>query len=115
AVRLLLDGTQSYTAMLDLVESAHEEILFENFILRADAVGRAFAGELHHRAGEGIDVRVLHDPFGSRLSTVPLAFRFRGSEAQVRLYNPPRPTPAFFRRGRDHRKLVVQDRARMVT
>lgn len=31
AVQLLLDGTQSYAAMLELVQSAEEEILFENF------------------------------------------------------------------------------------
>ena len=31
------------------------------------------------------------------------------------VYNPPRPTPRYLRTWRDHRKLVVQDRARLVT
>ncbi|MEQ1854922.1 MAG: phosphatidylserine/phosphatidylglycerophosphate/cardiolipin synthase family protein [Longimicrobiales bacterium] len=114
-VRLLVDGVQTYTTMLDLVEQAEREILFENFIFRADAVGIAFADALRGRAETGVDVRVLHDPFGSLMSLrAPIGFRFHRSPVRVRVYNPPRPTPAFFRRGRDHRKLVVQDRRRLV-
>lgn len=114
-VRLLLDGSESYGAMLDLVEEAREEVLFENFIFRGDAVGLAFAVALRRRAEEGVRVRVLHDPFGALMSRrAPIGFHFHGSPAWVRVYNPPRPTPAFFRDGRDHRKLVVQDRRRAV-
>ena len=115
-VSLLVDGTQSYSAMLDLVEAAQQEILFENFILRADAVGTAFTDVLRGRAEEGVEVRVLHDPFGSLMSRrTPIGFRFHHSPASVRVYNPPRPTMAFLRSGRDHRKLVVEDRRRVVT
>lgn len=114
-VRPLLDGTSTYGAMLDLVEQADHEILFENFIFSADAVGTAFADELKVRAGEGVDVRVLHDPLGSLMSRHgPIGLRFHGSSAQVRVHNPPRPTAAFLKAGRDHRKLVVQDRWRAV-
>lgn len=115
-VRLLVDGVQAYTTMLDLVEEAEEEVLFENFIFRADAVGTAFADALKRRGQEGLSVRVLHDPFGSLMSLrAPIGFRFHRSPVQVRVYNPPRPTPSFVRQGRDHRKLVVQDGRRMVT
>lgn len=115
-VRLLVDGVQAYTTMLDLVEAADEEVLFENFIFRADAVGTAFADALRGRAEQGVDVRVLHDPFGSLMSLrAPIGFRFHRSPVRVRVYNPPRPTADFIRQGRDHRKLVVQDRRRMVT
>lgn len=114
-VRLLLDGTQAYGAMLDLVRAASEEICFENFILRADALGLAFSEEMRDRALTGnVAVRILHDPFGSRLSAIPIAWRFRDSGARVRLYNPPGPGLSFFTLGRDHRKLVVQDRRRLV-
>jgi cardiolipin synthase len=115
AVRPLLDGTEAFGAMLELVESAEREILFENFIFRGDAVGGAFADELARRASRAVGVRVLHDPFGSLMSRrAPIGFRFHRSAVQVRVYNPPRPTAGFVRGGRDHRKLVVQDRARAV-
>lgn len=110
-VRLLMDGAETYDAMLDLLQRAEHEILFENFIFRADAVGRTFADALRSRAQAGVAVRVLHDPFGSLMSRrASIARRFRGSRVAIRAYNPPRPTAAFFRSGRDHRKLVVADR-----
>ena len=114
-VRLLLDGTDSYGAMLDLIGSAEEEICFENFIFRADSVGRAFIAELRHRAEKDhLAVRVLHDPVGGRMSVLPVALHFRGSGARVRLFNPIPTGLGFFALGRDHRKLVVQDRRRLV-
>jgi len=54
-VRLLVDGAQSYEAMLDIVEGSEREILFENYIFRADALGRGFAGSLRRRAEEGVE------------------------------------------------------------
>jgi cardiolipin synthase len=114
SVRLLVDGVQSYGAMLALVQAAEEEIRFENFILRADALGSGFAREMRRRAERGVHVRLLLDPIGTRLG-LPFARRtFRHSRAEVRLYNPPRPTPGFIRFGRDHRKLLVQDGRRLV-
>ena len=114
-VRLLLDGTDSYGTMLDLIRSAENEVCFENFIFRADAVGLAFAAEFRRRAEKDrVQVRILHEPFGSRLSVLPIAWRFRGSGALVRLYNPLPAGAAFFTLGRDHRKLVLQDRSRLV-
>ena len=114
-VRLLVDGAQAFGAMFGLLEGAEREILVENFIFRGDVVGAAFAATLEARAGSGVETRVLLDPFGSLMSrSVPVSLRFRRSRVRARLYNPPRPTAAFLRRGRDHRKLIVQDRRRMV-
>lgn len=114
-VRLLVDGTETYGAMLDLVRSARADLRFENFIFRDDTVGRAFASELRDRSVAGPDVRVLYDPFGSIMSRrLPVGRRFRHSPVRVRVYNPIRPTPAFFRQGRNHRKTVVQDGRRLV-
>lgn len=115
-VRLLVDGTQSYQAMLDIVEGSEREILFENYIFRTDALGRGFANALRRRAEEGVDVRVLHDPVGSISSfRLPIGFSLRNTPVAVRVYNPPRPARSFLRYGRDHRKVVVGDRRRAVT
>jgi len=114
-VRLLVDGTETYGAMLDLLQSARADVRFENFIFRDDTVGRAFATALRDRAAAGVDVRVLYDPFGSVMSRrLPIRRRFRHSSVRVRVYNPLRPSPGFLRQGRDHRKVVVQDEQRVV-
>ncbi|MEZ5318105.1 MAG: phosphatidylserine/phosphatidylglycerophosphate/cardiolipin synthase family protein [Vicinamibacterales bacterium] len=113
-VRLLRDGADTYTAMLELIESARTEILLENYIFRADAVGYGYSEALTARARDGVDVRILHDPFGDLLSLLPLHLHFRRSAARLSMYNPPRPTRRYLRAWRDHRKLLVQDRARLV-
>ena len=113
-VRLLRDGSDTFTAMLALIDEAEHEILLENYILRADAVGNAFGEAVRTRASESVDVRILHDPFGDLLSLFSLHWTFWGSPARMSVYNPPRPTLRYLRAGRDHRKLLVQDRTRLV-
>jgi len=113
-VRLLRDGADTFTAMLELIEEARAEILLENYIFRADAVGHGYGRALTARAGDGVDVRILHDPFGDPLSLLPLHLLFRHSAARLSMYNPPRPTRRYLRAWRDHRKLLVQDRTRLV-
>ena len=113
-VRLLRDGSDTFTAMLALIDEAEQEILLENYILRADAVGNAFGEAVRARASEGVDVRILHDPFGDLLSLFSLHWTFWGSPARMSIYNPPRPTLRYLRAWRDHRKLLVQDGARLV-
>lgn len=115
AVRLLADGMDSFGAMLDLVATSADSIRLENFIFRADSVGRAFAEALRKRAEAGVHVQVLHDPVGALMAgRRPADVLFRGSSAQVGLYN--LPVPGVHRRelGRDHRKLVAADGREMV-
>ena len=78
-VRLLRDGADTFTAMLELIEDAETEVLLENYILRADAVGYAYGQALIERARDGVSVRILHDPFGDPLSLLPIHWRFRRS------------------------------------
>ena len=113
-VRLLRDGADTFIAMLELIEHAEREILLENYIIRADAVGRAYGEAFKTRARAGVDVRILHDPFGDPMSLISLHLLFWGSRARMSVYNPPRPTLGYLRAWRDHRKLVVQDRTRLV-
>jgi cardiolipin synthase len=111
---VLRDGADTFIAMLELIEDAETEILLENYIIRADAVGRAFGAALTTRGQAGLDVRILHDPFGDPLSLLALHLQFWRSPARLSVYNPPRPTPGYLRAWRDHRKLIVQDRTRLV-
>ena len=113
-VRLLRDGTDTFVVMLELIEEAVTEILLENYIIRADAIGHAYGQALRRRAREHVDVRILHDPFGGLLSMLSLHWQFGHSPARLSVYNPPRPTLRYLRAGRDHRKLIVQDRSRLV-
>jgi cardiolipin synthase len=110
-VQLLIDGPDTYGAMLELIERASRWIHFENYIIRSDTEGRRFAEALAARAREGLPVRVLYDAVGS-MFTSPRLWRFlRGAGVEVRAFHRLRPLNIVTNFARDHRKLVVADGA----
>jgi len=117
AIRLLRDAGENYPAWLDAIESARHSVLFENYIVHDDAVGRRFADALAARAREGVRVRVIYDWFGC-LGTASRAFwnRLRDAGAEVRAFNPPRFDSPLGWVSRNHRKsLCVDDRVAFVS
>ena len=110
-VELLIDGPDTYTAMLGLIARASRWIHFENYIIRSDTEGWRFAEALATRAREGIRVRVLYDGMGSMLTSRKLWRSLRQAGAEVRSFHPLRPLNIVTNFSRDHRKLVVADGA----
>ena len=110
AVRLLRDGEENYTAWLAAIGSARRFVHFENYIFRADPVGRRFADALMAKAAEGVPVRMLYDWMGC-LGQVPLGFwaRLRTAGVDVRCFNRPRLDSPFSWLSRNHRKTVGVD------
>ena len=110
AVRVLLDAAQNYPAWLEAIRTARHAILFENYIIEEDEVGRAFAEALAERARAGVQVRLIRDWLGSR----PGASRgfWRALEAagvQLRVFNPPSLASPLGWISRDHRKMICVD------
>ncbi|HUQ16136.1 MAG TPA: phospholipase D-like domain-containing protein [Gemmatimonadales bacterium] len=110
-VELLIDGPETYAAMLDLIARASRWIHFENYIIRSDTEGWRFAEALAARAREGIPVRVLYDGIGSMFTSRKLWRFLRRAGAEVRPFHPLRPLSLVTNFARDHRKLVVADGA----
>lgn len=110
-VSLLVDGPHAFRAMIGAIEEARDEVLLESYIFADDATGRRFADALIAAAKRGVQVLVIVDWVGSM--ETPRRFWKRLGEAGVegRIFQRPG-----FRRWlglipRDHRKLVVVDRA----
>lgn len=117
AIRLLRDAAQNYPAWLDAIDSARGSVLFENYIVHDDAIGRRFADALAAKACDGVRVRVLYDWLGCR-GTASRAFwdRLRAAGAEVRAFNPPRFDSPLGWVSRNHRKsLCVDDRVAFVS
>ena len=110
-LELLIDGPDTYTAMLDLIAGASRWIHFENYIIRSDTEGWRFAEALAARARQGIHVRVLYDGMGSMFTSRKLWRFLRQAGAEVRSFHPLRPLNIVTNFSRDHRKLVVADGA----
>lgn len=113
-VSLLVDGPDAYEAMKEVIRGAERWIHFENYIIRSDSEGWAFAELLASRARDGVAVRVLYDWLGS-FGTRRRYWKFlRDAGCEVRAFHRFRFLDIVHTLARDHRKLVVADGRRAV-
>lgn len=109
-VELLVDGDQTFAAMLNAIARAQSYVHLETYILVADRVGELFAAALIDRARAGVAVRVMYDGVGSfSLSDIFVEDLRRGGIEVVEY----RPVARWRNRWRwsrrDHRKILVVD------
>lgn len=114
-VALLHNGPATFDAMLSLISSARDQVDFEQYIYRPDAVGERFRDALVAAALRGVRVRVLLDWVG-RMGT-PMSFfaPIREAGGSVRIFQPPGFHAWLGILPRDHRKLLVVDRHSGIT
>jgi cardiolipin synthase len=113
-VRILMNGDETFPAMLDAIKSAKISITFESFIFRNE-IGREFCEALSQAAARGVRVHILLDWIGSRTMDQELLKRAANAGAQVRIYH--ELSWYHWRRinNRTHRKLLVVDGAKGFT
>ncbi|MCY1032601.1 phospholipase D-like domain-containing protein [Corallococcus sp. BB11-1] len=109
-VRILRDARENYPAWLDAIHQARRSILFENYIIEDDPVGRSFADALEARARDGVRVCVLYDWLGCQ-GTASSRFwrRLREAGVEVRCFNPFQFDRPLAWLGRNHRKTLTVD------
>jgi cardiolipin synthase A/B len=106
---LLKNGPQTYDEWLEEIGRAEKWVHLENYIFKADHVGRRFAEALKEKASEGMPVRVLYDWYGSKATPRSLWRDLHNAGVDVRVFNPfslGAPLEVFLR---DHRKSVAVD------
>ena len=111
-ISLLVDGADTYPAMLEAIRSAQDHINLESYIIEDDEVGHQFADLLLAQQARGVQVNLIYDSIGG-IST-PKAFfdRLRQGGIQVLEFNPVNPLAvrtAWSVNNRDHRKLLIVD------
>ncbi len=114
-VNLLVDGPDTYAAMLAQIESAKHRVHLEQYIIRGDRSGRQFADALIAKAQAGVKVRVLYDWLGC-LATPRRFWRgLRDGGVELCAFGYPTMSDPLLLVARDHRKVLVVDGARGVT
>lgn len=110
AIRLLRDAEENYPAWLAAIGRARQSVMFENYIVHDDAVGRRFADALLDAAGRGVRVRFLYDWLGC-LRTASRGYweRLRQGGVEVRAFNRPSLDSPFGWVSRNHRKSLCVD------
>ena len=108
SVRILKDSTENYPAWMDAIERASRFVLFENYIIANDEIGRQFVAILAAKARQGVRVRVIYD-FGGSLVSSRLFAPIVAAGGEVRCFNPPRFDSPLGWLMRDHRKMIAVD------
>ncbi|CAN7381517.1 cardiolipin synthase [Paraburkholderia sp. DD10] len=65
SVRTLVNGTATFEAIFEAIESARHYVIVQFFIVRADALGEMFKDVLIAKAKQGVRVYFLYDSIGS--------------------------------------------------
>lgn len=108
-IELLHDGEQIYGSMLDAIRSAESSIDLESYAWWAGEVTETFADALRDAARRGVDVRLLVDLMGARLTSDPTLYKLEDDGVQVATFRKPslrRPTTLTHR---SHRRILVVD------
>jgi cardiolipin synthase len=110
-IRLQFEGSNTFAAWLEAIQSARKFVYFENYLLRDDSVGREFRDALIAKALEGVPVYLIHDWLGCWATPRSYWRPMVKAGVRVRAFNPPaiRLGDPFGALQRDHRKLVVVD------
>lgn len=111
-IDLLADAGENYPRWLEAIAGAKERVLFENYMVHDDAIGRQFAEALASKARAGVSVRLIYDWVGC-LGQASRGFwrTLRAAGVEVRAYNPPRLGSPLGLVSRDHRKTLAVDGA----
>jgi len=75
AIELLLDGAETYPALLEAIRGAHHHIHLMVYIIGHDAISREVLDACAERARDGVKVRILYDEFGSAGARIRKFFR----------------------------------------
>lgn len=106
-ITLLESGVAFFPALIDALDAAKYEVLFETYIFAEDETGERVRDALIRAARRGVKVRVLVDWFGTgHRCCGRLRPELSAAGVQYRVFNP------LCRRGiaRSHRKIAVIDR-----
>jgi phosphatidylserine/phosphatidylglycerophosphate/cardiolipin synthase-like enzyme len=108
---LMIDGPAFFPRMIAAIEGAQQQVELELYLVEAGACAEAVVQALVDAAKRGVIVRCLFDDFGSLAFTLSLRNRLTEAGVILRFYN-----RVHWRQGlrnlyRDHRKLLLVDKA----
>jgi cardiolipin synthase len=109
--KLLIDGPQTYKAMFNAIEQAHNHINIEVYIFQDDEVGKKLSDLLVEKQHQGVQVKLIYDSLGCISTSKYIFKKLTDAGAKVHEFNPVNPIEgkALDFNNRDHRKILVVD------
>lgn len=110
ATKLLIDGEQTFAAMLEAIAAAQHYILLQTYIIHDDEVGKQFQQALIAKAEQGVQIYLLYDEIGSNHLPRSYLSTLRQHQINVSAFNTRRGKGNRFQINfRNHRKILVID------
>jgi cardiolipin synthase len=107
SLKLLLDGEETFQEMLQAIRSAEKYIFLQMYIFRTDRIGSVFAEALKEKSKLGVEVFVLYERLGIRMSKQILK-DMKKAGVQLGEFTPVRINKLQLN-FRNHRKLLIVD------
>ena len=109
--QLFDDPFRYYTAMLDDIENAQENICIETYRIHNDSIGVKFRDALTDKARQGVQVKILLDSWGSASVSEHFFYHLIQAGGEVRFFEKIKFNFDFFTRShrRNHRKIMIID------
>ena len=112
AIRLLVNGRQTFAAMFAAIRGARTSINLEYYILEdVESEGLHLSDLLIAKRQQRVEVNLIYDSFGSAATPPTLFNRLRDAGVRIVEFNPLNPVTFNFR---DHRKILVVDGERAI-
>lgn len=109
-VEFIADGTKAFHRMLYAIASAEKSIYVQTYVLHSDTVSRAILDALTERAGQGLDVRLLVDGYGSLFTRDGFLRSFTNAGGRIARFMPLVPARGNWSLNlRNHRKTFIVD------
>ena len=110
ATELLIDGKQTYEAMLTAIASARDYILLQSYIVNDDQAGNDFKKALSAKAKQAVRVYFLYDEVGSNKLSRSYIKSLRENGIQISAFHTTKGRGNRFQINfRNHRKILVVD------
>ncbi len=109
-VKILINGSETFPAMLRAIRSARKFIHLEFFRFDIDEIGNEFRTILMEKAGEGVEVRIIIDDVGSWSFKSKYIQEMRARGVNIYSFMPVK-FPHFTSKinYRNHRKILIVD------
>ena len=108
-LRLLVDGEQTFRAMLSAIATAQDYILLQSYIIHSDDIGNQFKDALIVKAKQGVRIYFLYDGLGSRTLSKDYIQTLKDGGIAVAQFRSSRGRTRFQINFRNHRKILIVD------
>lgn len=108
-VRAFVRGEDKFDALLEAIQRAEHHIHMEYYIIQNDELGRRVIEALTERARAGVEVRLLYDAFGNRVSRKGYRKLIEAGGKVAPFYKALIPAITLRINYHDHRKIAIID------